>query len=131
MKTSRFALTLSLAALLGGALALPGAASAHERDGQQRDCYEQRDKQHHHHDRYADNRWYLQCHREAQRHERRELKRLQRRERRQLRRELRHHHGHRHVHTVVTPRPHHNHRYPQPHDRYSPLRLQIGYELEL
>lgn len=66
-------LTLSILSLLGAALLLPGAASAHERgNGHRTDrCKHQRHVERHQHQRHEqrrDNDWYLRQHRAERTH---------------------------------------------------------------
>ena len=129
MNKSRLTLALSLAALLGGGLLLPGAASAHDRDSSQRSEYShhgqrgERHEQHGRHKHYATDSWYLQRHREARHHDYRPIKYDYRV------------HGKHHRHQRHSDRyqPRHYQPLRSHHDRHdsSPVHLQIGYRIVL
>ena len=121
MNKSRFTFLLTLAALLGGGLVLPNAASAHERSP----SYQMERGHHNYYDRHDQHDhqqtpyWYLQRHYEARPYVYRPRKRIHR---------LHHNHkGHHKGHH----QPHgHQHRR-QHHRDVSPVRLEIGYEIVL
>lgn len=130
MKPSKITLVLSLAALLGGGLMLPGAAAAHDRHSSfkvERQHQEQRSDRHQksrNHTHRSNDNWYLQRHREARYYDYRPMK---------------HHkkHGHKHTHKVRRHNRREVQRVHQPapvqheYRRISPLRLEIGYEIVL
>lgn len=131
MKHSSLTVALSLAALFGGGLLLPAAASAHETNGNKRmhnDHHaphgapqQQRPSQH-----AGD--WYLQRHREVSHHGYTPQTHLYRVH---YKGQQPHHYQHPGQHHEQHHTSHQEQRPAQHHRVYAPVRLEIGYEIVL
>lgn len=126
MNKSPLTLALSLATLLGAALLLPAAASAHDSERSTRysmerghhDATRSRETSRH---QQRDVDWYLLQHHQARPYGYRPQQRIYRMR------------GHRPHHRLSHKRPHHHshgHKHYESY-RHSPVRLEIGYEIVL